>query len=156
MMENSKIKDRIGNMTSGEPAKWLEKAKWHEENEEWLEKSARIAVKILHELRSKAITQKDLADSIGVTAQYINKVVKGGENLGLETICKIEKALGIILIAVPLFESSQILVGANVQHAFNFNRNNSQPVGSEKQTYQNAGNFESETEIFAEEDEIFV
>jgi len=41
---------------------------------------------------------------MGVTPQYINKIVKGKENLTLETIAKIEKALGITLIEVPSFE----------------------------------------------------
>lgn len=35
-----------------------------------------------------------------VTPQYVNKIVKGKENLSLETIWKIEEALGINLISV--------------------------------------------------------
>ncbi len=41
---------------------------------------------------------------MGVTPQYINKVVKGRENLSLETISKIEKALEISLVEVPEYE----------------------------------------------------
>jgi transcriptional regulator with XRE-family HTH domain len=37
---------------------------------------------------------------MGVSPQYINKVVRGKENLSLETICKLEHALGIQLIQV--------------------------------------------------------
>ncbi len=70
-------------------------------NKEKLNKSALIAIKILSTLRSQSMTQKALAESIGVTPQYINKVVKGYENLSLETICKIERSLGISLIVVP-------------------------------------------------------
>jgi transcriptional regulator with XRE-family HTH domain len=145
----------MNKIISDEPAKWLERAKWYEENEEWLDKSARIAIKILHELRAKKITQKELADSIGVTAQYINKVVKGGENLGLETICKIEKALGINLISVPQFESNQLLVKGNSSVAANINRNNAQPIGSEKHTYHNKSKYQPEKETFAENEMHF-
>ena len=42
---------------------------------------------------------------MGVSAQYINKIVKGSENLSLETISKIERALNIRLIEVPGFSS---------------------------------------------------
>jgi len=146
----------MNKIISDEPAKWLERAKWYEENEEWLDKSARIAIKILHELRAKKITQKELADSIGVTAQYINKVVKGGENLGLETICKIEKALGINLISVPQFESNQLLVKGNSSVAANINRNNAQAIGSEKHTYHNKSKYQPEIETFAENEMYFV
>ena len=146
----------MNKIISDEPAKWLERAKWYEENEEWLDKSARIAIKILHELRAKKITQKELADSIGVTAQYINKVVKGGENLGLETICKIEKALGINLISVPQFESNQLLLKGNSSVTANINRNNAQAIGSEKHTYHNKSKYQPEIETFAENEMYFV
>ena len=154
-MTNSDVRDRMNKIISDEPAKWLEKAKWYEENEEWLEKSARIAIKIMHELRAKKITQKELADAIGVTAQYINKVVKGGENLGLETICKIEKALGINLISVPQFESNQALFNGHSSMSVNINRNNAQPIGSEKHTYHNKSKYQPEKETFAENEMHF-
>ena len=35
---------------------------------------------------------------IGCTQQYISKVLKGKKNMSLETICKIENALGIEII----------------------------------------------------------
>lgn len=154
-MTNSNVRDRMNKIISDESAKWLDRAKWYEENEEWLDKSARIAIKILHELRTKKITQKELADAIGVTAQYINKVVKGGENLGLETICKIEKALGINLISVPQFESNQLLVTGNSSVAANINRNNAQPIGSEKHTYHIKSKYQPEKETFAENEMHF-
>jgi len=47
-----------------------------------------------------------LADKMEVSAQYINKIVKGSENLSLETISKLENALGIQLIEVVGFSSS--------------------------------------------------
>ena len=99
------IQDKIKSYISEEPSNWLEQAERYESNKEWLDKSALIAIKILSTLRSQSITQKKLAESIGVSPQYINKVVKGQENLSLETICKIEKSLGISLITVPTYES---------------------------------------------------
>ena len=82
---------------------WLEDAKWRQANADWLDLSAAIAIKILRYLREHKITQKELADRLGFSPQYMSKIVKGSENLTLETICKIQKALGITLIEVPGF-----------------------------------------------------
>ena len=48
----------------------------------------------------QGILQKELALRMDVSPQYVSKIVKGKENLSLETIWKIEEALGITLISV--------------------------------------------------------
>jgi len=93
-------------LVSQEKSGWLEKAKWRQENKAWLEKSALIAIKILRAINNQGSSQKKLADKMEVSAQYINKIVKGSENLSLETISKLETALGIQLIEVVGFSSS--------------------------------------------------
>ncbi|HEY5557903.1 helix-turn-helix transcriptional regulator [Acetobacterium sp.] len=101
--------ERITNfekLVSKEKSGWLEKAKWRQENQAWLEKSALIALKILRAISDQGSSQKKLADKMEVSAQYINKIVKGSENLSLETISKLEIALGIQLIEVVGFSSS--------------------------------------------------
>ena len=47
---------------------------------------------------SLGLTQKMLAKKMNCTQQYISKVLKGKKNMSLETICKIENALGIEII----------------------------------------------------------
>jgi transcriptional regulator with XRE-family HTH domain len=49
------------------------------------------------------MTQKALAENIGVSPQYINKVLNGQENLSLQTIAKLSDALNIELISFPKF-----------------------------------------------------
>lgn len=77
---------------------------FYEENKEWLDRSANIAIKILSTLRHNRKenrfpnTQKDLAEIMNITPQQVNKMVKGTENLTLETISRVEKALDIQLI----------------------------------------------------------
>ena len=44
------------------------------------------------------LTQKDLAERMGCSQQYVSKVLRGQENLSIETICKIENALEIELL----------------------------------------------------------
>ncbi len=116
-MKAAKLKN-FEKLVSPEKSGWFEKSMWKEENEAWLDKSARIAVRILREIRAQkatnGMTQKKLADALGVSPQYINKVVKGKENLTLETISKIEQALGIIIINVSSVESSPTINVAQI------------------------------------------
>ncbi len=97
--------DKLNKIISSEPSNWLEEARWRAENEAWLEHSFKIAVRILSTLRSKSMTQKELAEKMGVSPQQVNKIVKGKENLSLETIAKLEKVLEIKLITVPTAQS---------------------------------------------------
>jgi len=86
-------------------SKWLEEATWRAENEAWLDISFSIALMIGRWLRANGMTQKELAERLGYSPQYVSKILKGSENLTLETITKIEKVLGIKLIEVPFLEN---------------------------------------------------
>ncbi len=78
-------------------------SKWHhyEANSIWRKKATEISLQILSHLRSNNISQTEVAEKLGVTRQYISKILQGKENLGLSTICNLENALGIKLIEVP-------------------------------------------------------
>ena len=105
--------EKLNSLISEKKSGWLDKAKWREENETWLDISFSIAVKILGALReNKKIgafpkNQKELAEAMDCSPQYVNKVLKGAENLQLETIAKIGKILNIQLIKVPKAEKIQ-------------------------------------------------
>lgn len=81
---------------------WLEEAKYRRENRVWLRKSQRIAVRILSVLNEKGMQQKDLAEAMDVSPQQISKIVKGKQNLTLETISKLETVLEVKLFEVPV------------------------------------------------------
>jgi transcriptional regulator with XRE-family HTH domain len=130
--------DRLNIIAEDESTKWMEKANWREENSAWLDKSAKIAIRILRELRAKKLSQKDLADNISVSPQYINKIVKGQENLSLETICKIERALNISLIEVTSFQTSQEIMIDSLYQRVGINRNDTQKIAESKIDYQKA------------------
>lgn len=98
----SSIKEKLSKLPSGETSQWKEKAKFRQDNEAWLKQSAAIAVKVLSALKSKELTQKQLAERMGVSPQQVNKIVKGQENLTLETISKLEQVLGIDIIESAL------------------------------------------------------
>lgn len=108
-MNKESIKDKI--IQSAEKnSDWLEAAKWRQENQVWLDLSGRIALKVLRYLRKNKITQKSLAEQLGWSPQYLSKVLKGSENLTLETICKLQYATNLSLIEVPKFEHEMELV----------------------------------------------
>lgn len=81
---------------------WKDQSDYFEKNNYWLAKSRKLALKILTHLKKEKISQKDLADRLGVKPQQINRIVKGGaNNMTFQTICKLENELGIELIVIP-------------------------------------------------------
>lgn len=148
-MKNTVNKEKLRKFISRESSAWMEQAEFYEVNKDWLDKSALIAIKILDTLKSQSITQKTLAESIGVSPQYINKVVKGQENLSLETICRIERSLGISLIAVPAYETTQVIADSFSPTSYAINRNESKPIGSDKSTYKSESKYQPQEEPLA-------
>lgn len=82
------------------PSHWKEEACWRRGNAAWLRKSQMIATSVLLKMRDLKMTQQALATKTGYTQQYISKILKGKENLTLETISRLEDALEISLIVV--------------------------------------------------------
>lgn len=140
------MNEKLKNLIAEEPSQWLEKAQWRRENRDWLNKSAKIAIKILREIRAQkdknGMSQKKLAEMMNVSPQYINKIVKGQENLSLETICKIERVLGITLIEVPAFQAIQELEISQLGNESALNRNNAQKIASQVADYSVYASFE--------------
>ena len=88
------------------------------ENREWLRMSQDIALCLHYYLRNAGMSQKELAEKMGVSAVYVNKLLKGGENLTLETICKIQKAIGEELISVARPYITKNIVTFTLQQKF--------------------------------------
>lgn len=86
------------------PSKWREEAEWRRDNAVWLRHSQRIAVQVLLKMKEEGLTQKALAERMGCSQQYVSKILKGTENLSLETMTKLEKALGLTLFAMPRYQ----------------------------------------------------
>ena len=80
------------------PSTWREEAEWRRDNWSWLRHSQRIAVKVLLQMKRLDLTQNALAERMNCSQQYVSKILKGRENMSLETLTKLENALGICLI----------------------------------------------------------
>ena len=99
-MKNN-IKSKIEKVKSPKPSNWREQARYRRENP-WLVYSSQIARRILAVIRERPdLNQTRLAELLGVSPQQVTKIVKGKENLTLETIYKLSKALDIELISFP-------------------------------------------------------
>ncbi|MBO7437706.1 MAG: helix-turn-helix transcriptional regulator [Bacteroidaceae bacterium] len=97
-----KVIDFLKAHESATPSRWREEAEWRKANREWLRYSQYIAIRMLSRMDEQHITQTILAEKMGCSQQYISKVLKGKENLSLETISKIESALEIDLVKSAL------------------------------------------------------
>ena len=94
-----KNKEKILAIVSKKDTKTLEKNRWRIDNRHWLRESQEIAMKILDRLDELNWSQKNLAKKMDVSPQQINKIVKGDENLTLDTIARLQKILNIPILA---------------------------------------------------------
>ena len=69
-----------------------------QDKKNWVEYSQLIAGVMSKRMAVLGFTQLMLAEKMNCTQQYISKILKGKKNMSLETICKIENALGIEII----------------------------------------------------------
>lgn len=69
-----------------------------QDKKNWVEYSQLIAGVMSKRMAELGFTQLMLAEKMNCTQQYISKILKGKKNMSLETICKIENALGIEII----------------------------------------------------------
>ena len=111
-MKNDKIYTELEKI-SVKDFSWMDNENLNEDNSDWLDLSFKIAVKVLSELRLKRISQNSFADLMGCSSQYISKLLKGRENLTIQTIYKIQKVLGIQLISTFDIEY-QLTLDANI------------------------------------------
>lgn len=97
-----KASEVLAGLSAGKKSGWSERARKRQEDQPWLRQSRRIALHVLNALEAKGMSQKQLAEAVGVSPQYISKLVSGkeGENLSLKTIAKLEEALNTSLIMV--------------------------------------------------------
>lgn len=96
------IRKKIEEIAVDDRGSWIQKARYRRENRGWLRKSQRIAVRVLSVLNEKGMQQKKLAEAMDVSPQQVSKIVKGKQNLTLETISKLEAVLGVKLFEVPV------------------------------------------------------
>ncbi|MEY3425320.1 MAG: hypothetical protein RL679_678 [Bacteroidota bacterium] len=108
-METQNFKN-FKKLVSGEDTSWINELDNFNKNSNWLDISFEIALSVLSKLSENKLkkdgiyNQKLLAAALGCSAQYVNKLLKGNENLTLDTICNLQNVLNIKLIEVTKYE----------------------------------------------------
>ncbi|MEN8914070.1 MAG: helix-turn-helix transcriptional regulator [Polaribacter sp.] len=95
----TKNKEILKTIASKEVTTTLEKNRARIKNRLMLKESRKIALSVLLKLDELGWSQKDLADKMGVSKQQVNKIVKGKENLTLQTMISIQDILRLPILA---------------------------------------------------------
>ena len=82
------------------PSYFEENAKWRKENEAWLEWSRNIALSLVEYMESNGLNRNGLAERLGVSPQYISKILSGKVNFSFKSIAELEQKLNIKLLDV--------------------------------------------------------
>lgn len=100
MKSTNEIISNLKKHQSSTPSKWRENAEWRIANKSWLRYSQHIAMMMLDKMEKLKMSQKQLSELMGCSQQYVSKVLKGQENLSLETLSKIERCLKIQILSL--------------------------------------------------------
>ena len=80
---------------SGERSTFVDDVKWRQENASWLRRSRRVAYAIMDYMHEK----------LGVSPQYVSKILSGKVNFSFKTISEIEECLGIEVFQAAAMEA---------------------------------------------------
>lgn len=92
-------KEKFLALVSTENTGTLERNRERIKNRAMLRESQQIAMKVLMKLDELGWSQKELAKKMDVSPQQITKIVKGKENLTIETQIKLQTILDIPVLA---------------------------------------------------------
>ena len=97
---NSKAVQFLEAHQSGERSTFVDDAKWRQENASWLRRSA-----IMDYMQDKGLSRNDVAEKLGVSPQYVSKILSGKVNFSFKTISEIEEGLGIEVFQAAAMEA---------------------------------------------------
>ena len=94
-MMSSKAIQFLETNQSETPSRFVEEANWRKENAGWLRWSRQLATTLIGYMQDNGLKRADLADRLGVSPQYVSRLLSGTENLSFKSIANIEEKLGI-------------------------------------------------------------
>ncbi|MCQ2073552.1 MAG: helix-turn-helix transcriptional regulator [Bacteroidaceae bacterium] len=77
------------------PSTFTEDAKWRQENEVWLRWSRGVAMSIVDYMQENGLSRSDVAAKLGVSPQYVSRILSGNTNFSFKSVADIEGKLGI-------------------------------------------------------------
>ena len=90
---------------SGERSTFVDDAKWRRDNASWLKRARRLAYAIMDYMQENQFSRNDIAEKLGVSPQYVSKILSGKANLSFKTIFEIEEGLGIEVFQAAAMEA---------------------------------------------------
>lgn len=81
-------------------SRFVADAKWRKENASWLRWSRQLATTLMGYMQANGMKRADLAARLGVSPQYVSKLLSGTENLSFKSIAHIEEKLGITCLSM--------------------------------------------------------
>lgn len=81
-------------------SRFMAEANWRKENASWLKWSRQLATTLMGYMQENGLKRTDLASRLGVSPQYVSKLLSGTENLSFKSIANIEDKLGIVCFAM--------------------------------------------------------
>ena len=77
------------------PSTFTDDTKWRQENEVWLRWSRSVALSIVDYMQENGLSRSDIASKLGVSPQYVSRILSGNTNFSFKSIAEIERKLGI-------------------------------------------------------------
>ncbi len=77
------------------PSRFVEKAQWRRANSLWLKWSRSVAIRLIQYMESNGMSQKDLAECLGVSPQYVSRLLSGTVNFSFKSLAGLEEKLGV-------------------------------------------------------------
>ena len=96
----SRTIDFLKEHESNVPSRFQENAEWRRENREWLRWSRDVALSLVDYMETNGINRNGLAERLGVTPQYVSKMLSGKINFSFKSIAEIESKLSIKLLRI--------------------------------------------------------
>lgn len=96
----SRTIDFLKQHESNASSRFQENAAWRHENREWLKWSRDVALSLVDYMETNGINRNGLAERLGVTPQYVSKMLSGKVNFSFKSIAEIESRLSIKLLNI--------------------------------------------------------
>lgn len=145
-------KEKFNALVSKEKTNTLDRNRMRIKNRARLRESQNIALKVLDKLEEPGWSQKRLAEELNVSPQRVNKIVKGKENLTLETQVELQKVLDIPILASYYEEKIEKI---SLEDFFSTDLAFNKPNQNEGYSFY-SNSFESDYKKVAEETETYL
>lgn len=84
----SRTIDFLKQHESNAPSRFQENAEWRRENREWLKWSRDVTLSLVDYMETNEINRNGLAERLGVTPQYVSKILSGKVNFSYKKIAR--------------------------------------------------------------------